>query len=87
MEMTVCEDYMGLMPVAQTNVDTIVVGIKDVLLCVNLKIHDARGQCYDGCSTMTATKNGVVVQIKKLNEKLSADTATATHLILLSEIQ
>ena len=67
--MTVCEEYIGLMPVAQTNADTIVVCIKDVLLHMNHKIQDACGQCYDGCSTMTGTKNGVAAQIKKLNEK------------------
>ena len=43
-EMTVCEEYIGLMPVAH-------------------------GQCYDECSTMTGTKNGVASQIMKLNEK------------------
>ena len=36
------------MPVAQTNADTIVSCIKDVLLRMNLRIQDARGQCYDG---------------------------------------
>ena len=65
--MTLCEDYIGLMPVAQTNADTIVVCIKDVLLHMNLRIQDARGQCYDGCSTMTGTKNGNAAQIN--NEK------------------
>ena len=68
-EMTVCEEYIGLMPVARTNADTIVVCINDVLLRMNRRIQDTRGQCYDGCSTMTATKNGVAAQIKKLNEK------------------
>ena len=42
---TVCEEYIGLMPVAQTNADIIVVCIKDVLLRMNLRIQDARGQC------------------------------------------
>ena len=55
--------------VAQTNADTIVVCIKDVLLCMDLRIRDAHGQCYDGCSIMTGSKNGVAVQIKTLNEK------------------
>ena len=68
-EMTVRAEYIGLMPGAQTNVDTIVVCIKDVLLHVNLRIQDACGQYYDGCSTMTGTKDGVSAQIKKLNEK------------------
>ena len=68
-KMTVCEDYIGLMPVAQTNADTIVVCFKDVLLCMNLRIQDARGQCYDGCLAKTGTKNAIAAQIKKLNEK------------------
>ena len=34
--MTVCEEYIGLMPVTKTNADTIVACIKEVLLCMNL---------------------------------------------------
>ena len=86
-EMTVSEEYIGLMLVAQTNADTVVVCIKDVLLCMNLRIQDARGQCYDGCSTMTGIKIGVAAQIKKLNEKCLLTHSTATHLILLSGVQ
>ena len=68
-KMTVCEEYIGLVPVDQTDADSIVICIKDVLLHMNLKIQDACGQCYDGCSTMTGTKNGAAAQIKKLSEK------------------
>ena len=68
-EMTVCEEYIGLMPVTQINADIIVVYIKDVLLHMNFRIQDARGQCYDGCSTMTGSKNGIARQIKKLIKK------------------
>ena len=71
--MTACEEYIGLVPVTQTNADIIVVCTKDVLLHMNLRIQDAHGQCCDGCSTMTGTKNGVAAQIKKLNKKMSAD--------------
>ena len=67
--MKICEEYIGLIPVAQTNADTIVVSTKDVQLHMNLRIEDAHGKCYDGCSTMTGTKNGVAVLIKKLNYK------------------
>ena len=42
MEMRLCEEYIGLMPVIQTNVDTIVVCIKSVLLLMNLRIQNAR---------------------------------------------
>ena len=41
-EMTVCEKC-GPIPVAQTNADTIVVCIKFVLLCMNLRIRYAHG--------------------------------------------
>ena len=68
-ERKVCQEYTGMLPVALTNADTIVACIKDVLLHMNLRIQDARGQCYDGCSTMTGTKNGVAAQTKKLNEE------------------
>ena len=44
-KMKVCEKYTGLTPVAQTNADTIVVCIKDVLLRMNIRIQDARRQC------------------------------------------
>ena len=40
-EMTVCMECISLTPVAQTNADTIVICINDVLLRVNLKIQDA----------------------------------------------
>ena len=67
--MTVCEEYISLMPIAQRNTDIIVVCIKDVLLHMNLRIQDASGQFYIGCSTMTGTTNEVAAQIKNLNEK------------------
>ena len=37
------QEYIGLMPDAQTNADKIVVCIKDVLLRMNLRIQDAHG--------------------------------------------
>ena len=42
-EMIVCEEYIGLMPVAQTNANIIVICMNNVLLRMNLKIQDARG--------------------------------------------
>ena len=31
---------------------------------MNVRLNKCRGQCYDGCSTMTGNKNGVL-QIKQ----------------------
>ena len=84
--MTVCEEYIGLMPVAQANADTIVICIKDVLLHMNLRIQDAREHCYDGCSTMTGTKTGVAAQITKLNKKCLLSHCYC-HYNLVSDIQ
>ena len=36
---------------------------------MNLRIQHARGKCYNACSTITGTKNGVGAQTMKLNEK------------------
>ena len=46
-----------------------VVALKDVLLRLNLRLEDARGQCYDGVATMAGHKTGVATQIKVLNRK------------------
>ena len=37
--------------------------MQDVLLRMNLKIENARGQCYDGAAAMAGTKTGVATQI------------------------
>ena len=36
---------------------------------MNLKILNARGQCYDGTATMAGKRKGVVTQIKAINGK------------------
>ena len=37
---------------------------KDVLLRMNMKLSDCRGQCYDGASTMTGSKCGAATQLQ-----------------------
>ena len=63
------EDFLGIHPLEQTTADDIVFIIKDVLLRMNLKIQNARGQCYDGTATMARKRKGVVTQIKAINGK------------------
>ena len=36
---------------------------------MNLRLEDARGQCYDGTSAMSGCKKGVTTVIKSTNEK------------------
>ena len=56
-------------PLLTTEADQIFGVIKDVLLRINLRIEDARGQCYDGASIMSGSKSGVATQFKLLNKK------------------
>ena len=56
------DEFFGLKDMPCTNADSVVAELKDVLLRMNLKLNK---QCYDGCSTMTGHRNGVVVQIKE----------------------
>lgn len=37
--------------------------LKDVLIRLNLPIHNCRGQCYDGAANMAGRRNGVAAQI------------------------
>ena len=61
------------------NANTIDHVIKDVLLRMNISLAKCRGQCYDGCSTMTGEKGGVAKQIKDIEKK-----ALLTHCYTLS---
>ena len=68
-ELVVHEDFIGLRPVAETNASTITDTIKSILVEMNLDIMNARGQCYDGASTMRGHRTGVVPAIKSINGK------------------
>ena len=37
--------------------------IKDIMLRLNLAISKLRGQCYNGCSTMSGARSGVEKRI------------------------
>ena len=63
------EDFIGLHPIPDTSADEIVAVIKDILIRMNLKIENARGQCYDGAASMAGKRLGVATQIKTLNNK------------------
>ena len=38
------------------NADTLVSVIKDVVLHLNLDLHNCRGQCYDGAANMAGSR-------------------------------
>ena len=45
--------------------DILVAAIKDILLRMNLSLSDCRGQCCDGGSNMTGSRNGVAAQLRQ----------------------
>ena len=40
--------------------------IEDILLRLNLRIDNCRGQCYDGASNMSGAKSGVASRLTTL---------------------
>ena len=77
------DEFIGLKDMPCTNADSIVSELKEVLLRMNLKLNKCRGQCYDGCSTMTGHRNGVAVQIKE-EEKRALYTCCYAHSLNLA---
>ena len=67
-ELEAHEEFIDLKNMQSTDADSIVRELKDVLLRRHLKLNKCRGQCYDGCSTMSGSKRGVTVQIKSEEE-------------------
>ena len=63
------EDFLGLYFTELTNASTLTAIVKDVLLRANMALCKCRGQCYDGCSTMSGVKTGVAAQIKAMEPR------------------
>ena len=57
------EEFIGLYQVSTIDADSLVSAIRDVLLHMNAKIADCRGQCYDGASNTRGTRKGVAAII------------------------
>ena len=68
-DLTVKEDFIGLIPLDKANTQNIAAAMKDVILRLGLSNEDAKVQCSDGCSTMTGVRNGVTAIIKRDNPK------------------
>ncbi|MEM7226435.1 MAG: DUF4371 domain-containing protein [Pseudomonadota bacterium] len=74
------DEFIGLKNIDVTDAESIVSELKDVLLRMNLQLSKCRGQCYDGCSTMSGSKS-----VKR--NVLCTRTAILTQSTLLLEIQ
>ena len=62
-DLTDHEEFIGLYCVDNIDANSLVRAIKDCLLRLGLQISCCRGQCYDGASNMSGSKNGVATQI------------------------
>ena len=63
------EEFIGLYSLESTSAESLVSTIKDVLLRMNLRIENCRGQCYDGASSMSGHKSGVAKKITDLESR------------------
>ena len=62
-DLSVHEDFIGLIQTDLIDSDSLVRIIRDVLLRLDLKLENCRGQCYDGASNMKGCWKGVATQI------------------------
>ena len=63
------EEFIGLYHVPSIDAATLTSVIQDVFERMNLSIGKLRGQCYDGASSMSATKTGVAKRISDLESR------------------
>lgn len=64
-DFSVPEEFVGMYVVPAIDSDTLLSTLKDTLVELNLPLSKARGQCYDGASTMSGVRNGIAAQICK----------------------
>ena len=62
---SVHEDLIGLSQTDSIDSNSLVHIIQDILLRLDLKLENCRGQCYDGASNMRGCQKGVATQIVK----------------------
>lgn len=60
----VYEEFLGLYVVPSIDAAHLFSIIKDCLLRFNLPLSKLRGQCYDGCSTMSGIRSGVAKRVQ-----------------------
>ena len=65
----VYEEFLGLYCVSSTNAAMLSDVIRDLFVRMNLSFEKLRGQCYDGASAMSGSKNGVAKRISDLEPR------------------
>ena len=64
-------DFVGVHLSPNAKAASVIKLILDVIHRMDLKIENARSQCYDGAATVSCTKRGVTTPIKSVNKKVS----------------
>ncbi len=68
-ELEVSEDILGLYIVSSIDASSLFSVVSDVLTRLNLSWSRLRGQCYDGCSTMSGHRNGLAKRVHELEPR------------------
>ena len=68
-DFVVSEEFLGLYTLSAIYAQSIVDVMKDGFLRFQIPLAKLRGQCYDGCSTMTRTKAGVTAKIEGMDPR------------------
>ena len=68
-DLEVNEEFLGCYQVTSIGADSLVAVIKDTMTRINLSMSRLRGQCYDGCSTMSGARSGVAKRIAEIEPR------------------
>ena len=60
------EKFIGLYQVSTIDAESLVSAIRDVLLRMNVKVADCRGQCYDGASNRVSNQFSFLINFQAL---------------------
>lgn len=65
----VYEEFLGMYQIDKTTAESITSTIVDALVRFQIPLTKLRGQCYDGCSTMAGSRNGVAAKVQAMEPK------------------
>ena len=78
-DFSVHKELIGLYAVPSLVSSVLVFIIKEKLVQLNLPLSKARGQCYDGASTISGIRNGVAAQISEEERELYIHIVMSMH--------
>ena len=82
-DFSVYEEFLGFYTVPTIDAATLFSVIKDTFVRLNIPLSKLRGQCYDGCSTMSGSKSGVAKRVQD-EEPRAAYTHCYSHSLNLA---